>query len=1199
MFKAVFSVRNARPDNLHEITAEEQPRLFAFLFKLADAAGAPRPHKVYLSHEVNAAVFYDLTLFNLIFPSKKNLLIGLPLVNALNLGELRAVLAHEFGHFAQRSMAVGRWVYTAQQIAAHLVARRDQLEDFLDGLARIDLRVRAVVLVVQVVIWAIRSVIDSAFRVVVLMQRALSREMEMQADLVAVSLTGSDALIHALHRLQAADDAWNRSLQFIFGERHDKRRIPDAYAIQSHVTERMGRILTEQYAKIPPVPADAPDAHRLFKPEMAQPPRMWLTHPLNHEREANAKRHYVPAPIDANSAWVLFDDAAKLRADMTTDLLGPAEEAAQPVDLETSLKALAQIYRREQYSPRYHGVYFGRSLTRHVDHPGSLRNPEPGAMGDGSSLYPASLQQDVSQLRKLETQAEQLKAIIAGAMKVEGGTVHLDGESLGKAQLPSTLARLQDEISALVKRLQEHDYLCRSWHRGAALKVGQGWPEYLDGALALIHYCEHQEAELADMHGLMHNTIAVATASGRLNDSRTADIVLAANHVHHVLEQIFKAAPAVQPDERMRARPELADGWTKLLGEFDLPLASRENIGDWLNVIDNWVGHVGQSLSMLRGIALEQLLLAEFEVVKAARLGEVAPAPSPSAVPATYTRLLAGEERERVSSIGWWARFLRADGALAEWARLAAAGVIVALVIAAGTTSYMAAGAAVAAGDEVADNAGRASGGITAFNGLGASVIVDIDGENKTIPAQGSAWFDVPAGQHKIVARTLDGREIETFESSTKQSKAHIYNVAAAAPLFVWTASYGRDPGIKPEQYGAVRWKEVRADYVFSPPPERMKGNVTRRVADNGDVRGIEALMRSVSNDEQRKHMAIQHARFDDADSRDMDSWMAVAMASGSNALAERLAAEPRRVQWLRAEQSIAEGTSAKEEICKRHRKLAAAAPDDPDMQYIGMRCANDAAEGAVMIQAHKRWPEHPWIANGAAWEHVIQGRYADAVPIMEKVLQGPAVLASANASRLARVKRVLGHPYDKAALEKLAPELERLHALDTGYGNQDSPGRSYSALAGGRLALAFNASDSEAGLREHVLRLAAASDGASRATVERALKLAPDQGMDMAAAYAMWGLALREKQDATPYHDLIAKGLSAQDLLRLDAFMAAVAKDPANPANASKLNGVEMEIRAWAYGAAIVRYGKQAPAAWRSVVRGLLFANERPYFAL
>src|SRR5439155_19240369 len=115
----------------------------------------------------------------------------------------------------------------AQQIAGHLVARRDKLDDFLRGLSRFDLRVAWVGWILSLVVWSIRSLVDSAFQVVVLMQRALSREMEMNADLVAVSLTGSDALIHALHRLQTADDAWNRTLGFVDGEKADGRITRD------------------------------------------------------------------------------------------------------------------------------------------------------------------------------------------------------------------------------------------------------------------------------------------------------------------------------------------------------------------------------------------------------------------------------------------------------------------------------------------------------------------------------------------------------------------------------------------------------------------------------------------------------------------------------------------------------------------------------------------------------------------------------------------------------------------------------------------------------------------------------------------------------------------------------------------------------------------------------------------------------------
>src|SRR5690606_33810389 len=120
-----FVRRGKHGDHLVEVTANQHPKLFEFLHRVADEARAPRPYRVYLSPQVNAGVFYDLSLVNLLLPSKKNIEIGLGLVNVLTLGELKAVLAHEFGHFAQRTMMVGRWVYIGQQIAGHIVVKRD------------------------------------------------------------------------------------------------------------------------------------------------------------------------------------------------------------------------------------------------------------------------------------------------------------------------------------------------------------------------------------------------------------------------------------------------------------------------------------------------------------------------------------------------------------------------------------------------------------------------------------------------------------------------------------------------------------------------------------------------------------------------------------------------------------------------------------------------------------------------------------------------------------------------------------------------------------------------------------------------------------------------------------------------------------------------------------------------------------------
>lgn len=799
MLKALFFVRHGEGDDGLEVTPADQPELFAFLHKLADRAGAPRPHRVFLSARVNAAVFYDLSLLNLVFPSRKNLEIGLGLVNALTLGELRAVLAHEFGHFAQRSMAVGRWVYVAQQIAGHLVARRDKLDDFLAALSRFDIRLAWVGWLLNLIVWSIRSLVDSAFQLVLLMQRALSREMEMNADLVAVSLTGSDALIHALHRLQAADDAWSRAVNFTFGEKQQGRRVRDLFAVQTHLVGHMGRLLNDStYGQVPPAGAD-PKTHRVFKADLAQPPRMWLTHPLNHEREANAKRHYVAAPVDNRSAWELFTGTQTLREDVTARLLGDGE---MPEDAD-AFATLDRQFDREHLNRRYRGVYFGRSAVRWAATLPELHEPapQPSALAF-DSLYPASLAADMERLRSLERELEQLNAVQSGTLKASGGVIRHRGRTIKRARLTAAIGEVEYELADANKRLQAHDRRCRSLHRAAAVTFGDGWPEYLDGLLAALHHAEHTEAHLRDLQGVLGNSVAIVTATRRVSKAGVARVIAASEALWRALHQVHDGASAVSLDASLLGRLK-ATAWTDMLGTCDLGQPVRENINDWLKVVDSWVDHVAHLCGAVRVHALEQLLQTEAELAGHVRAGtRPDAAPAPSKLPAAYPLLVPGQERPRQTRLGAWGRFQTADGVVAGGARLAVAGGIVAAVLGFGFSV--------------------GTGSLMIYNGLSRPVNVRVgDAPEVTVPAFGHMGQTIgSADAVRITTTTTDGREIEHFDADTHARFGQfVYNVAGAGSLVEWTAVYGNTAPVPDRPLGAPRWLTTGADLLFEDAP--------------------------------------------------------------------------------------------------------------------------------------------------------------------------------------------------------------------------------------------------------------------------------------------------------------------------------------------------------------------------------------------
>ncbi|WP_460805651.1 M48 family metallopeptidase [Microbulbifer agarilyticus] len=1186
MLKSLFFVKRSDDEDRLEVSEESEPVLFAFLHRLADDAGAPRPHKVYVTSEVNAAVFYHLTFFNLLFPSKKNLQIGLGLVNVLNLSELKAVLAHEFGHFAQKSMAVGTWVYIAHQVAVHLIHQRDAMDGFLDGLSRFDLRVAWIGWLLKLIIWSIRSLLDTIFMLVVVAERALSREMELQADLVAVSLTGSDALIHALHKLNAADEAWERSLSFATSEAREGRGVPDMYSIQSRVIEHLGVILDDpEFGQIPALPEQEREKHRLFNRSMASPPKMWSTHPENSVREENAKKHYVPGVIDDRSAWIVFANPDKLRSAVSNHIYKKELEIASE---QQSLENLDRLFNRAYLFPRFRGAYLGRSVVRHEASSSALCDTT-GIDGDLaetlSALYPADLAQQMDTLRNLREELRTLEGIRDGYLSLNGGVIRHRDRQLDRKDLSTVIEELLSEVTAAEQSIYQHDKLCRSAHRLAALKIGGGWEQNLEAQLALLHYADHTEAELADVHGMLSNVVAVITADGHVSSGEINRLLTAANEAYDVLARVYGEADKVDPGQLTALAMEIED-WKTALGEFELPAPSNENINEWMQVIDGWLASTANSFAGLKMTALEQLLDAETLVAQSFLEGRRPDeAPRIAVVPDEYVTRLKGSERKLQTRLDFWDRFQTATGFFPAMLRFGTAASIIGSVIVAGLF------------------AGGAS--VTIYNGLATPVQVELDGRITHVGPFASTSLHLPPRQSvEVKAYDLSGSEIEMFDAdASRQFGRYVYNVAGASPLVQWTQVYGIAEEAPPQELGAPRWAPASADVLFEEPPE----SVSTSSGSRGTVRTVLTglgqenpfyLAEMVEDEKQLANMVSKHVEWDSPDSPYIVLWLQLANEVAEHNVVElidaRLTNYPNDVFALRQQQDVAEGSPEYSEICARHHALAAMHLEDANLQYVSARCGDESESTQRLLEGAQRWPDNPWFNMASGHILAERAEWKAAVEAWQKVMQDESALQEWVSLDLARVLRVedQSHP-ELESLTRYSRRLGFLLSLE----NEGAPEeyKAYTELSQGNLEGAKVASLSGGQNRNRILRLIAASDGADEGVKAAVQTLSHEQGVDYDTMLLAWTQMVVAGRDTSPLEEQIKDEYQEGD--RALAFLREIQESGSTAVAADMLEGFGPRERGLVLAAGVVILGDRAPVEWREQARALLFAIERPYF--
>jgi Zn-dependent protease with chaperone function len=480
LFKGLFKRRKQDYGTLVEVKPQEQPDLFGFIHQLCDELKAPRPAKVYVSPEVNAAVFYDTSLLNLVVPPKKHLLIGLGLVNTVNLTEFKAVLAHEFGHFSQKSLGLGTYVYVANQVLEDIIHGRDSWDDWVNWWCQIDIRLSFPAWGLKGAVWFLRKSLANLYRGITLAHLSVKRQQEFNADDMAVSAAGSDAIVHSLCRLDFASESLNTAARDLHTAADHELFTADLFFHQSAAADWLRQRRKDPKLGLPPEPAEGADpaTFHVFDPAKGDDgiPPMWRTHPPNHERERNAKRHYLHVHTDERSPWLLFQGVEGFRRTVTERFYTHGlqrREPYRPADPAEVQRFIDAEHAEMTYDPRYYGLYDDRFLT-----PGPLPATVPEVrdadwpdekITEFLRGWPVSdLENRMTEHMQRRTDLHLLGGLKSGEFTLKGKTFTIRGQEHTARDVNMLFDVVDKELADDYKSFGELDQRCFGAHFAAA-----------------------------------------------------------------------------------------------------------------------------------------------------------------------------------------------------------------------------------------------------------------------------------------------------------------------------------------------------------------------------------------------------------------------------------------------------------------------------------------------------------------------------------------------------------------------------------------------------------------------------------------------------------------------------------------------------------------------------------------------------------
>ncbi len=494
-----------------EIHAGSHPQLFDFIARLVGETRITFPQKIFVVPEVSANVFYKTTFLSLLWPARKNLEIGLGLVNSLNISEFKMVLAREFAHFSRRSMKLGSYVYTLNKVLYNMLYENHSWNEMMIRWSGNGSLPGFFAHITTLIVNGMQYLLRKLYHLINRQYMELSREMEFRADALAVSLAGTAAAISSIRRMEMSSYCMDSCMHKLQELAECGQRFSNVFSVQ--------RALITYYAGQNNIQLDAQELPLLtdsyfhtFLKSRVQLREQWASHPTREDREARYRQANILSEPATGSAWQLFSQPETLQQQSTQqlyDLLEPDEGGYDLIETATFVNSITQRHRLYEYPKAFNDYYDNRSFA---PMPEDTFLPYTTAAEESISMQEIYHPEVIRRMRRFyrdQQDVETLQAIALGQFQTR--FFEFDGRKYRAAEARILARKLAMHVEQEQRWLASQDRLAIRYHYNRAL-----------------HHGPEAAAQLQEKYRyiLMHQAFA-----NRLNDQVV--------HIIHHISQLF------------------------------------------------------------------------------------------------------------------------------------------------------------------------------------------------------------------------------------------------------------------------------------------------------------------------------------------------------------------------------------------------------------------------------------------------------------------------------------------------------------------------------------------------------------------------------------------------------------------------------------------------------------------------------------